>query len=632
MKRIFTISLLASCLVGLFANAQSPRLVLAEEFTQASCGPCASQNPAFNTLLQNNAASVVAIKYQTSWPGVDPMNAQTQNQGVATRVTYYGVTGVPTAEMDGVPQTGASYSGAPANWTAAKIATRAAIPSRYTVDVEHSFNTTQDSMFISVAIHCTQADTGTLKAHVVIVEKEINFCIAPGSNGETDFYGVMRKMLPSGAGTGMAGTYAVGDSLILNFAIAVPAYIYDKSQLAVVAFIQDNATKDVRQAGYSAPLPITNDGRIGCAGISGIPLISCGTPVNPSLEIQNNGTAALTAANIDYSVDGTPGTQINWSGSLATGATASISIPTINGLTAGTHRLFASVSYPNGVNDYNRTYDTLTKFFNVYGVGGAIAPTQTFTSTTFPPTNWYIYNPDNGYTWTRRTPNTGCARVYFYASPTGQIDEMYMPNYDLSTAGTTSAFLEFDVAYSGYSGENDQLQALYSVDCGATWTVIYDEAGSVLAHGNPDTTGSWAPWNASQWTHIIVPMTAAAGQSSVFVKFKGISDYGNNAFVDNINVNTNLFTAVQPVEGVKEVSIYPNPSQGNFKVQLQLSRQQDVKIVVTNLLGSEVRTVELKNVASGTYPVDLSSEARGNYTVSIQTADGVVTRKITIAD
>ncbi|MBI9034293.1 MAG: hypothetical protein JEZ03_07470, partial [Bacteroidales bacterium] len=31
--------------------SQSQRLVLVEEFTQASCGPCAGQNPAFTALM-----------------------------------------------------------------------------------------------------------------------------------------------------------------------------------------------------------------------------------------------------------------------------------------------------------------------------------------------------------------------------------------------------------------------------------------------------------------------------------------------------------------------------------------------------------------------------------------------------
>ena len=77
MKKAFTIYCLALFVFGLTTNAQTTRLVLAEEFTQASCPPCASQNPAFNNILNTNGTKVVAIKYQTSWPGVDPMNAQT---------------------------------------------------------------------------------------------------------------------------------------------------------------------------------------------------------------------------------------------------------------------------------------------------------------------------------------------------------------------------------------------------------------------------------------------------------------------------------------------------------------------------------------------------------------------------
>src|SRR4051794_7381056 len=100
MKKLFTLSSLFVLFLSYNSIAQSVGLVLAEEFTQASCPPCASQNPAFNTLLNANPTKVCQIKYQTSWPGVDPMNDQTDSW-VAPRVAYYGVTGVPTATMDG---------------------------------------------------------------------------------------------------------------------------------------------------------------------------------------------------------------------------------------------------------------------------------------------------------------------------------------------------------------------------------------------------------------------------------------------------------------------------------------------------------------------------------------------------
>src|SRR6185295_14003644 len=80
--------------------AQSPRMVLVEEFTNAGCPPCAEQNPDFNTLLDANTAKVVAIKFQTPGPGYDVMNEQSPNE-VDTRGSYYNLSYVPSAAMDG---------------------------------------------------------------------------------------------------------------------------------------------------------------------------------------------------------------------------------------------------------------------------------------------------------------------------------------------------------------------------------------------------------------------------------------------------------------------------------------------------------------------------------------------------
>jgi hypothetical protein len=84
--------------------------------------PCASQNPTTNALINANPTKVVALKYQVNWPGVDPMNAQTQTW-VGPRVSYYGVTGVPATKVDG---TGSSI-------TQAVIDNRYAVPSPFSM-------------------------------------------------------------------------------------------------------------------------------------------------------------------------------------------------------------------------------------------------------------------------------------------------------------------------------------------------------------------------------------------------------------------------------------------------------------------------------------------------------------------
>ena len=89
------------CAIAFNCSAQTTqRLILVEEFTNASCGPCAASNPSFETLMNANTTKVVPVKIHTSFPGYDPFYSAnpTQNQG---RSVYYSITSVPNARMDG---------------------------------------------------------------------------------------------------------------------------------------------------------------------------------------------------------------------------------------------------------------------------------------------------------------------------------------------------------------------------------------------------------------------------------------------------------------------------------------------------------------------------------------------------
>lgn len=248
-------------MLSLAAFSQSQRTTLLEEFTQASCGPCASANPNFNKLINNNVGKVVSIKYQTSWPGTDPMNAQNPTD-VSKRVTYYSVQGVPDVSMDG------QKTVYPSDLTQSSLNTEYAVKSPFKIDLTQSVNAKGDSIFIECTITASQDFTtkGPFYARIALVEKTIKFSKAPGSNGEKEFYYVMRKMYPSSTGTTLPLTWTNGHSEKVSIRAAIPTYIYDKSQLSVIGFVQTDNDKVVQQAAQSVSVVTGIDETIATAG------------------------------------------------------------------------------------------------------------------------------------------------------------------------------------------------------------------------------------------------------------------------------------------------------------------------------------------------------------------------------
>lgn len=652
MKKVFTLCLITLIAFSMKMNGQSQRLILCEEFTQASCGPCAIQNPNFNGLLNSNANKVVSIKYQTDWPGYDPMNIQTAYFD-SVRVAYYGPGGVPYTVFDGTPLNGAAgnaYLGAPYYCSQPKIDSTYAIPSPFDMSVSHTFSADFDSIFITCIMNATQAVSGNLKLHTVVIERTIDWCEPPGTNGETEFEGVSQMMIPSVFGQGIAASWTIGQGDTITYAEALPSFIYDKSKLAVVAFIQDYPSRNVHQAAYSAPQPqhFVIDARIGCDKVSGIPKVSCSTPLNTTVEIENMGQTPLTSLNISYMLDGVPGSAIpQWTGNLATNGTATIQIPTIN-TTAGQHKLFVMVSDPNSTTDYNKAYDSLTVIFNVYGTTGNSLPLQEdFTidasgNYTFPPAFWTRYTGAldtlDDMQWIQSfygMNDTGATRLNFYFSHTGYVDDLWTTNYDFSSPGMTGAQLDFDCAYvqfiNGTAISGDRLQVLYSTDCGASWSApVFDEANAVLAAGNGNSDSSWYPTNASYYHHKTASLANAIGNSSVFLAFRGISGYGNNCFIDNVNVS--FTTSTGKLEPIKDVNIYPNPSTGDVHVKLNLQKSNNVSINVINSLGSIVKTVNLTDVYNDVYTLHLQDQAKGTYQISVISGDQVFSKRISITE
>lgn len=217
------------------------RLPLFEHFTSNTCGPCASFNPGFQTLLDANdvnvidQAKVACIKYQVNWPG---SGDQSFNSDVGSRVSYYGVSGVPSAHIDG-KETSSSQS---------EIDEHRASPSFLDISgTAVATDGTDLAVDVSVSSHSNYPNA---TIHIAIVEDEYNN--TAGSNGETEFFQVMRKMLPTADGTSADLSNSNTSTLSENVTVAVGNVTQnsfriweDLGNCVVVVFVVDEDTKEV---------------------------------------------------------------------------------------------------------------------------------------------------------------------------------------------------------------------------------------------------------------------------------------------------------------------------------------------------------------------------------------------------
>jgi hypothetical protein len=363
MKKFYLIILFVAGLSYL-SQSQSARMVLIEEATNASCGPCASQNPAFDNLLNANRDILTAIKYHWYFPGYDPMHNHNTVENNA-RVSYYGISGVPTASIDGDIPNGPTfgYPGGPHGYTQQLIDEYAAIPSPFNLSLSHRISDDNDSIYIDMMIEATAAVSGDLRAHMVVVEKHVNFTSPPGSNGEKNFLDVMKKMVPDQNGT-ILPSFQPGDYMIIQ-GVWKLANIYNINEVGVVGFIQNNSTKEVHQAANSIdePLAPLYENELSVAGVMNVSETNCLGTIEPKIILRNQGSDQMTQADIFYRVNDETVYTYEWTGNLGFMETEEVDLPELGFEILDINNFYAYSVDPNGIPDEYPGNDTLVQMF-----------------------------------------------------------------------------------------------------------------------------------------------------------------------------------------------------------------------------------------------------------------------------
>lgn len=637
MKKI-TSAIAIACLGISSLTAQTQRTILYEEFTGENCSPCAQTNPGLTTLIHspgNYPNKICLVRYQCNIPSAPGAGSLYQDNPteVGTRMTYYSVPFAPYARFDGIelPDPSGSNNGHAALLTQTYINDSSTNNAPFALDIAYAFNGTQDSITVTATVTAAENfSSGSCVLHLAMEEAYIHFATAPGTNGETDFYDIMRKMVPNASGTALTPTtWTNGQSQVITITTPIPTYIKNKNQICFVGWVQNVSTKRVHQAAFGKL-----SGDIGALGLGAS--ASCGTSFTPSIAVKNNGTTPVTSYSLTYSIDGGAATTIAGTGTpLAGGATTNVMLPA-GTYAVGTHTVTANTSMPNGSADMFVGNDAMgTQYFYIFPTVVAAPIAEGFQGTTFPPASWGVINGGSAaYTWTSAAyggyqASSKCAYLDLWDAPAGDIDELVMPGTDLT--GSAAAQLSFDIAKGLIPGQADRMKIVVSNDCGTTWTTVYDKDDNTGLSTTTYSTAAYYPSAANQWRTDVVNLSQFAGSSELLVKFVAISAYSQNLFLDNINLQGFAAGIKSNTHAVASVSVYPNPASSDVNVTVSLNKAQTVNVNIYNSVGALVHS-EKKNMSAGDNTVNLNTAglANGMYSVTVSTGDEFTTRKLTI--
>ena len=334
----------------------------------------------------------------------------------------------------------------------------------------------------------------------------------------------------------------------------------------------------------------------------------CENGIVPQVIMQNMGSAPLTSATLRVTY-GSDVQDYEWTGNLAQFDTELVSLSPIIPTQDGSQSLTIEVINANGVADQGSLMNSHTATFGVQRTSDIATATQNFSSASALGL-WTLVDNTDGYFGIYN----GALRLRGYYASSGVTGECYAPLMNFSNSPTP--FLRFSYAHRRYQSSSEKLQVMVSADCGETWTTVWEKSGAALA---TVTSGS-GEFNATaaQYQTTVVDLADYAGMSNVIIKFVFTSDYGNNVFVDNIEI-TDVPVNVESVEE-SALAIFPNPVNDVLNIIYDKAISQ---IDVYDVNGKLVKT--FTTVGNSINISDLSS---GVYMLNMQTADGLVIKKI----
>lgn len=355
--------------------------------------------------------------------------------------------------------------------------------------------------------------------------------------------------------------------------------LYTEKQIERMLTVLGNSprrTSLLTSKGLYDPAPVNND--LAIVEILSPYAQACIGTVIPQVVVRNNGVNTVTSARIQFSADNIihQVKDESFSG-LEPGDEIEVSFDPYS-LEAGTDQFSFQILLTNRSED-GKTNDNTASITTEVPDQIQIPFAEAFDVL---PATWSV--TDNGETsWsialTDNASNKAVSLQFFQSQDAAdQIDIITTPVFNLSHAA--SPFVAFDVAYAAFPNRSDGLEVYVLLNCNTDLTtgqLIYSKRGSALATA-ASTASSFLPVNEHQWRREVLDLYQFIGESHVQLAFVAVNDSGNNLYLDNIGVRTDVAENIS-----LQKIVYPSPVHCSNAIQPSLLVKNNGSLTVNEL-------------------------------------------------
>lgn len=648
-------------------TAQNKKAVL-EEFTGIHCTWCPAGHLISNQIEAAHQNDFFAINIHVG-------GYATPSAGEPDFRTNYGSAIKGQTDLQGYPagtinrhlfsgmSQGTGTAMSRSNWSAATT-TILGQASYVNLAASTSINLSTRVMTIYVEGYFTGSGApSTMKLNVAVLQNnvegpQVGASKNPGqvlANGMYNHMHILRELV-TGQWGATIDTTSQGTFFARTYTYNVPNDIngvpMELGNLEVIAFIAEN-NQEIISANKSTINYVTPAG-VNLVDLSvktaTITPALCGTSVTPMVWVKNNSsTINADTFQVSYTYNnGTPVTQAVYT-TLNAGDSTFITFPSLT-LSGSSNELGFKVDVDNCVHLIDiQTGNNLSGMPQFYVMPAATIGTtytedfESYATFSTRIDSTIIINPTSepAFTITKDgvtgltnelgayAASTSSYIVNFYGIDAGKSVDLMFHKMDFSS--NTGYGIKFDYAYAQYSSENDRFQIRVSDNCGGSWTTVWDKSGNDLKTTAPVSNGNFFP-DATQWASVNIDLSAFDGKSDVIISFKAISDYGNNLYFDNINIYNSTTVGIETPIANNSVSVYPNPAENQFNINMELAENSNVSYSIINNIGQTVLSADLGNLSAGNkiQKINISELAQGIYMVQVNVNGTITTKKLTV--